>query len=295
MLDKTILVTGGTGGIGKQTAISLAKMGAQVIVTGRSQTSGKEAVEEIKQLSGNDKVDVLLADLSTQAGVRSLADQFRQKYSRLDVLINNAGLVEPQRRVTEDGVEAVFAVNVVAPFLLTHLLLDNLKASPAARVITLTGGGVPDKLDVDNIQGERSYTGLSAYGHSKLVMMISMYEFAQRMQGTNVTVNVCFPGGAATNMVKNVTPDMMPGLSRLAWPLFRWMMRPDGGKSAAKASRSSVYLASSPEVEGVTGKYYDTNSKLTAWPAPVLDARTRQQVWTIVEQAIRIEFEYMTV
>ena len=124
MKDKTVLITGGTGGIGKQTALALAKLGARVIITGRSQASGEAAVNELRRLSGNQDIDVLLVDLSTQAGVSSLADQLKQKYERLDVLINNAGSAESQRRLTEDGIEADFAVNVITPFLLTHLLMN---------------------------------------------------------------------------------------------------------------------------------------------------------------------------
>ncbi len=284
MQNKTVLITGGTGGIGKQTALGLAKLGAQVIITGRSQASGETAVSELKQLSGNQRVDLLLADLSTQAGVRSLADQFKQKYERLDGLINNAGLAESQRRLTEDGVESDFAVNVITPFLLTHLLMDRLKSSSSVRVVNLTGGEAKGLIELDNLQAERSFMGLNTYSHAKLVMMAVMYEFAQRVQGTNVTINVCYPGQASTNMTRSVTPQMAPSILRLIWPLFKLMTRPDGGQSAAKAARSSVYLASSAEVEGANGKYFDTNSKMVDWPASVLDPATRQQLWTIAKQ-----------
>ncbi len=289
MQNKTVLITGGTGGIGKQTALALARLGAQVIVTGRSQASGEAAVSELKQRSGSQQIELLLADLSTQAGVRSIADQFKQKYGCLDVLVNNAGLAEAQRRLTEDGVESDFAVNVIAPFLLTQLLMDCLKSSPSARVISVTGGFHPAKIELDNLQGERSFMGLTSYSHSKLVMMAVMYEFAQRTQGSNVTINVCYPGQASTNMTWSVTPEMSPFILRLMWPLFRLMIRPDGGQSAAKASRSSVYLASSPEVESVNGTYFDTKSKIAAWPKAVLDPAVRHKLWMIVEQHLRDE------
>ena len=289
MQDKIILITGGTGGIGKQTTLTLAELGAQVIVTGRSQASGEAAISELKQLSGNQRVDLLLADLSTQAGIRSLAGQFKQKYERLDVLINNAGLAESQRRLTEDGVESDFAVNVITPFLLTHLLMGRLKSSPSARVVNLTGGEARGLIDLDNLQAERSFMGLNTYSHTKLIMMGMMYEFAQRVQGTNVTINVCYPGQASTNMTQSVTPEMAPGFMRLIWPLFKLATRPDGGQSAAKAARSSIYLASSAEVEGVNGKYFDTNSKIVAWPKAVLDQATRQHLWAIAEQLTQID------
>ena len=288
MKNKIILITGGTGGIGQQTALTLAKMGAPVVVTGRSQASGEAAVSELKRLSGSQQVDLLLADISTQAGVRSLSDQFKAKYDRLDVLINNAGLAASARQLTEDGVESNFAVNAITPFLLTHLLMDRLKSSASARVINLTGGEAKGVIDLDNLQAERSFSGLNSYSHSKLVMMAMAYEFAQRVQGTNVTINVCYPGQAATNMTRSVTPEMLPGFMRFMWPFFKLAIREDGGKSAEKASRSSVYLASSVEVEGVNGKNFDTKSKMVDWPAAVVDQSTRQQIWKVAEQVSRL-------
>ncbi|NWJ96509.1 MAG: SDR family NAD(P)-dependent oxidoreductase [Chloroflexi bacterium] len=287
MKERVVLITGGTGGIGKQTALALAKLGAQVIVTGRNQASGETAVNELKQISGNPQIDLLLADLSTQAGNRSLAKQFKQRYKRLDVLINNAGLAASQRQLTEDDVESDFAVNVLTPFLLTHLLMDYLKASPSARVVNLAGGTADGYIDLDNLQAERSFTGLNTYSHTKLIMMAVMYEFAQRVQNTNITINVCYPGRASTNMTRSVTPEMMPSFSRLIWPIFKLMIRPDGGQSAAKASRSSVYLASSDDVARVNGTYFNTHSKIVDWPKAVLDQEKRQQLWAITEQLTR--------
>lgn len=244
MKNKIVLVTGATGGIGYQTALALAKMGARVIVTGRNQKNAGEAAQSIKSASGNSRVDYLLADLSKQADIRSLVENFKQNFPRLDVLVNNAGLAAPKREITPDGLEANFAVNVIAPFLLSALLIDALKQSPAPRVIALMGGDVPAKLDVDNLQSERSFDGLKTYSQTKLAMMVLMYEFAQR--ATGVTVNVCYPGQASTKMTRDVTPEMFPRAARLIFPLFKFMTRDDGGKSAARAARSSIYLASSP-------------------------------------------------
>ena len=289
MNDKTILITGGTGGIGKQTAIALAKMGAQVFVTGRSRVSGEAAVAEIRQASGSQKVDLLLADLSRQADAWVLAEQLTNLVPHLDVLINNAGLAASARVITEDGIESNFAVNVLAPFLLTNLLMDLLRASPAARVVNLTGGDIPARLELDNLQAERSFDGLFSYSQTKLAMMAVMLEFARRVQGSNVTINVCYPGQASTAMTRGVTPEMLPGPMRLFYPLFRWLTRPDGGKSAVRASRSSVYLASAPELEDVSGKYFDTHCKMVDWPSAVLDESNRKILWeraaTLVDQA----------
>ena len=282
MQNKIILITGATGGIGKQTALTLAKMGAHIAITGRNKSNGEAAITEIKQASGNPNIDLLLADISTQAGVHLLADQFKVKFDRLDVLINNAGLASSERKLTKDGIESNFAVNVVAPFLLTHLLLDRLKASVSARVVNLTGGEHPDKIELDNLQAERSFAGLNSYSHAKLIMMAVMYEFARRVQGTNVSINVCYPGQASTAMTQSVTAEMLPASMRFIYPLFKWVTRPDQGKSAAKASKSSVYLASSVEVTGVTGKYFNPKCKEVNWPQAILDAGTRQHLWDIL-------------
>ena len=284
MQNKTILITGGTGGIGKQTALALAKLGAHIIVTGRNQANGQTTVNELKQLSDNPNIDLVLTDLSLQADVRNLAQQVKQKFNRLDILINNAGTAEPQRRLTVDRIETDFAVNVLTPFLLTHLLMDCLQASSAARVITLSGGEHPSKIDLDNLQGERSFIGLSTYSHSKLVMMAVMYEFAQRVRDTSVTINVCYPGQASTTMTQSVTPEMIPGVLRLIYPIFKLATRADNGESAAKASRASIYLASSPDVQGMNGKYLNPQCKQVDWPKPVLDDSVRQQLWSMAEQ-----------
>lgn len=282
MKDKTVLITGATSGIGFQTALALAKMGAQVIITGRSQKTAEEAVANIKSASGNSRVDYLLADLSARKNIRTLAEQFKARYERLDVLINNAGLAASQKELTEDGLESDFAMNVVSPFLLTNLLMDLLKKSSSPRVVTLMGGDVPAKLDMDNLQSEKSFDGLNTYSQTKLAMMALMYEFAQREKG--VTINVCYPGQASTNMTRSVTSEMLPRAMRWMFPIFKLAVREDGGKSAAKAARSSVYLASSPEVDGVTGKYFDTNCKEAAWSPAVMDEANRETLWKIVEQ-----------
>lgn len=284
MKDKIVLITGATNGIGKQTARTLAKMGAQVIITGRNEKSGAEAVNEIKQVSGNSKVDLLLADVSKQADINILASQVKEKHTRLDVLINNAGLAAAKQQITGDGVESNFAVNVVAPFLLTQLLLDLLKNSPSARVITLMGGDVPAKLEIDNLQGERNFDGLNSYSQSKLAMMIVMYEFSQKLQGSKITMNCCYPGQASTNMTRSVTPEMLPKAMRWMFPIFKLMTRPDNGKSAAKASQSSIYLASSVEVEGITGKYFNPKCKETAMPEIVFNPDVRQDLWAKINQ-----------
>jgi len=179
-------------------------------------------------------------------------------------------------------------VNVLAPLLLTRLLMDRLEASSSARVVCLAGGR-PDRarIDLDNLQAERVFKGLETYADSKLAMMAVMYECATRVEGTNVSINVCYPGQASTRMTQSVTPRMVPGALRFAWPLAKLVfLRPDGGRSAAKASRSSVHLASSPDVEGVNATYFNPACEAVPWPAAVLDEGTRRRLWDAVEQLV---------
>lgn len=289
MQDKIVLVTGGTGGIGQQTALGLARLGAHVIVTGRDAARGAAAVEAIRQGSGQARVDLLLADLAEQRDVRALAEQVQQRYPRLDGLINNAGVFTMQRQLTSDGIETTFAVNVLAPFLLTHLLLPTLQAAPSARVINVTGGS-PGKLALDNLQGERSFTGFGMYSQSKTAMMALSYEFAQRLQGSTITVNVCYPGRASTAMTRNFLPQnaapLLRGVLRLLQNTF---FRDDGGQSAAKAARSSIYLASAPEVAGVNGVYFGTNSQRLDWKPSMIDPANRQALWTLSARLTQVD------
>jgi len=281
MKNKTILVTGGTSGIGKHTAIGLAKLGAHVIVTGRDRTRGTQGIAQIKQASGSNTVELMLADLSVQAGVEQLANEFKARYPRLDVLINNVGLLEGERRLTADGIEATFAVNVVTPYLLTMLLLDTLKAGRPARVINVTGG-IPGAIDLDNLQAEKRFLGLMTYSHAKRAMMAMSIAHAKRLEGTGVTLNIAYPGGADTNMQRGIKPNFLPAPMRLAWPLFKRMIS-SGKDSAAKAARSSIYLASSPDVEGVSGVYFNTKSQRTAWPRAIADEATQEAILAKVQ------------
>jgi NAD(P)-dependent dehydrogenase (short-subunit alcohol dehydrogenase family) len=291
---KTVLITGGTGGIGKATALGLAKLGAKVIITGRDQARGAVARKEIADAAGNPQIELLLADLTSQAEVRRLVAEVAARHERLDILINNAGLLEAQRRLTVDGVEAHFAMNVVTPFLLTHMLFNTLQRSAPARVINLTGGMPVMKIDLTNLQAEKSFRGLVTYTNAKAVMMAMSYEFAQRSAGSGVAINVAYPGSASTAMSNGLTRDMVPFVLQLAWPIFSASMRNDhGGTSAARAARSSIYLASAPEVEGVGGRYYDTNSKLAAWPRDVLDAEKRAAIWQECERLTGVSSSFI--
>jgi len=186
MRGKVCLVTGGSSGIGKATALGLANMGATVIVVGRDRSRGEAAVTEIKQKSNNDAVDLMLADLSSQASIRRLAEEdFKDRYEQLHVLINNAGVFTSKHTVTLDGIETTFAVNHLAPFLLTNLLLDVLKASAPTRIINITSSGERSgTINFDDLQGESRYSGFRAYNQSKLAMILFTYELARKLEGT---------------------------------------------------------------------------------------------------------------
>lgn len=278
--EKTVLVTGGTGGIGKSTATGIAKLGAQVVITGRDRSRGEAAVREIRTSSGNQKVELLTGDLSTIEGIRGLARDFKKSHDQLQVLINNVGLLESKRRLTADGIEANFAVNVLSPFLLTHELLDVLERSTPARVINVTGG-LAARIDLGNLQAEKSFLGLQTYSQAKAAMVAMSLEFARRLEGTGVALNVAYPGAAATEMTRAMTPDFVPVWMRAIWPVFRLMM---GNAKPERAAQSSIFLTSSAGVSGVNGAYFDTNSRRASPPKDALDATIQQRVWQICEE-----------
>ncbi len=243
---KICLVTGATSGIGKETALALAREGGTVVIVARNPEKGARVVQEIKDSTGNSNIDLLIADLSRQADVRNLATQFRQKYAYLHVLVNDAGAVYMRRQETVDGIEMTFGVNHLAGFLLTNLLLDMLKASAPSRIINVSSRAhVGAHLELDDLQGRKSYSGFRAYGASKLANLYFTYELARRLEGTGVTVNALHPGFVRSNFGRNNPGGIVVrALSALM------------GISVQKGALTSIYLATSPEVERVTGKYF---------------------------------------
>jgi NAD(P)-dependent dehydrogenase (short-subunit alcohol dehydrogenase family) len=271
MQGKICLVTGSTSGIGRVTALELAKMGATVVLACRDKSKGETTRDDIKAQNSNASVDMLLADLSSQQSVRQLARDFTDRYSRLDVLVNNAGGVFLRRSTTVDGLERTFAVNYLAPFLLTNLLLDTLKASAPARVVTVSSGVHQGAIiNFNDLQGEKGYRGLRAYGQSKLATILFTHELAKRLQGTNVTANCLHPGMVASNFGQGNGP-VLSLLIKLALRT---------GISPEKGAETSVYLASSPEVEGVTGKYF-SNCKEVHSSKESYDDAAGQRLWEI--------------
>ena len=270
MAGKSVLVTGGTGGIGRATAIGLAALGARVGITGRDQARTEAAAAGIGAAPGSPAVDAFAADMSVQAGVRRLAAQVAGTYPRLDVLVNNVGGFWAHRHLTADGLERTFALNHLAPFLLTSLLLDRLTASAPARVVTVSSGAhASGRIDFDDLQGERNYSGQRAYSQSKLANVMFTYELARRLDGTGVTATVCHPGVVRTSFGAEDQAAYFAVMTRVA----RLFM-----KTPAQGAATPVYLASSPEAEGITGRYYANRKPKTSSKASY-DTAATARLW----------------
>jgi len=270
MAGKSVLVTGGTSGIGKATAIGLAALGARVGITGRDQARTEAAAAGTRAAPGSPAIDAFAADLSVQAGVRRLAALVLDTYPRLDVLVNNAGGFWAHRHLTADGLEHTFALNHLAPFLLTTLLLDRLTASAPARIVTVSSGAhASGRIDFDDLQGGRNYSGQRAYSQSKLANVMFTYELARRLDGTGVTATVCHPGVVRTNFGAEDQAAYFAIMTRVA----RLFM-----KTPAHGALTPVYLASSPQVEGVTGRYYANRKPKTSSKASY-DTTAAARLW----------------
>jgi NAD(P)-dependent dehydrogenase (short-subunit alcohol dehydrogenase family) len=256
MAGRTVLVTGGTGGIGKATAIGLATMGARVGITGRDLARAEQAAADIRAASGNPAVDVFAADMSSQAEVRRLAAAVLDAYPRLDVLVNNVGGFWAHRQPTADGLERTFALNHLAPFLLTNLLLGRLMASAPARVVTVSSGEqARGRIEFDDLQGARDYSGQRAYSQSKLANVMFTNELARRLEGTGVTANSLHPGVVRTNIGAEDQAGFFAVVGGIVRPFL---------KTPAQGAQTSIYLASSPDIEGVTGQFFADRKPKTA-------------------------------
>jgi NAD(P)-dependent dehydrogenase (short-subunit alcohol dehydrogenase family) len=277
MEGKVALITGGTSGIGR--AAALAAMGAEVVVTGRSKERGEAAVGGIRETSGNERVSLMLADLAAQAEVRALAEGFRERHARLDVLVNNAGLIQSQRTQTPDGLELTLAVNHLAPFLLTNQLLDMLKESAPSRIVTVSSEarrGV--SINFEDLQSMRRYRPFQVYGMTKLANILFTYELAERLEGTGVVANCLHPGAVNTNFGNNNR-----SLGTLIFRAFKPFMRfPEGGADTI------IYLASSPEVEEMTGRYLMDRKVVSSFEEPH-DETTQKRLWEVSEELTNLK------
>jgi NAD(P)-dependent dehydrogenase (short-subunit alcohol dehydrogenase family) len=269
MKDKIVLITGSTDGIGKQTALELARMGAFVLLHGKEAARGKAVMSEIKRSTGNKRVEFLIADLSSLTQVRKLAEDVEKNYPHLDVLVNNAGVYMHHRQLTEDRFEMTFAVNHLAHFLLTDLLLDLLKKSSHTRVVTVSSMAHQSAgFDFENLQAERHFEAYGAYANSKLANIAFTYELALRLKGTGITANTLHPGVIGTKLLRAGFGSM-------------------GGSSLEKGARTTVYLATSQDVDSISGKYFvDCQEHPTSEAS--YDPVIQQELWRISEKLVGI-------
>lgn len=246
MQGKFCLITGANSGIGKATAIGLAKLNAHIVMLCRDKTRGEEAKSEIITESGNESIDLLLADLASQQSIRQFVAELQMKYDKLHILINNAGVNPSKRYETVDGLEKTFAINTLAPFLLTNLLLPTIKNSIPARIINVASAVQSKSINFENLQFNKHFRSWKTYSQSKTALIIITYEFARRLNGSGVTVNCLHPGGVKTNIIQ----DYKGIIKFFTKIIFSFAKSPEEG------AKTSIYLASSPKVEKVSGKYF---------------------------------------
>ena len=268
MKGKVCIVTGANSGIGRATAVGLAKMGATLIMLCRDNACGVEALNDIISVSGNDSIELLIADLASQASIRQFVKDFKQKYDKLHVLINNAGVNYNRRNLTVDGLEMTFAVNTLAPFLLTYLLLDLLQSSAPARVINVASKMQSRKIEFDNLQGEKHFSFMQSYGQSKTALITLTYEFARRFGDKGVTFNCLHPGGVNTKIAKNLK-GISGAISRNTMKFF---------KSPEEGAETSLYLASSSEVGNFNGKFFENKKEIQSKEV-TYDESIAKQLW----------------
>jgi NAD(P)-dependent dehydrogenase (short-subunit alcohol dehydrogenase family) len=265
MNGKVCLITGANRGIGFETARALVQRGATVVILCRDQAKGEAARRAIVEETKNEKVEVLPCDLSLQSSVRRAAETFKSRHDKLHVLVNNAGIFMQKREVTSEGIERVLATNYLSHFLLTHLLLDTMKASAPARIINVASKTMGLKIDLDDLMLEKSYSFMSSMGRTKLGLLLFMTELSKRLQGTGITFNSMHPGVVQTELLNDL-PKAFAVISKLF------------ARTAAKGASTVVYLATSPEVEGVTGKLF-ADEKPIAIGGQAKDQALGERLW----------------
>ncbi|MBK9125594.1 MAG: SDR family oxidoreductase [Chloroflexi bacterium] len=273
MHGKTVLITGGTNGIGLETARALAKMGAHVVIVGRSPQKTEAVVADLRESTGSAAVDGLLADLSLMREVNSLADTFLARYDRLDVLVNNAGAIFYSREVTDEGLELTFALNHMSYYLLTRRLLPLILASAPSRIVNVSSGAhfSARGVDFDDLQKSRGYIGFTRYSESKLMNILFSNALARRLEGTGVTVNALHPGMVATGFGRNNSGIV----AKAAGAVFSAF-----GKSPEDGALTSIYAATAPELAHTTGAYFD-NERVTEASRAARDVEAQEHLWAI--------------
>lgn len=266
LAEKICLITGGSGAIGKAAAIEIAKSGGSVVLISRNQERGQASRDEVRRASGNSSVELLVGDMSVQASIRQLARDFSSNHDRLHVLVNTAAVFANHRTLTKDGLELMFATNHLAPFLLTNLLLDPLKTAAPSRIITVSAPSTT-KLDFDDLQGEKHFSALGAFGASKTANLLFTYELARRLQGTRVIANVLHPGLVRSSLMHDA-PAIIRGLSKLA------------SRSPVRAGKALAYLASSPEIEETTGQFF-RGTRISESSGYSRDPENQKRLWDV--------------
>ena len=276
MSGRVVMVTGANAGMGKEIGLALARMGAGVVMVCRDRGRGEAARGEVLERSGGGDVELLVGDMSSQQSIRSLVCEFAASHDRLHVLVNNAGVTQPRRVETADGLESVFATNHLGPFLLTNLLLPVLGAGAPARVVTVASGAhAMGRIDFGDLQAARSYNEIRAYNQSKLANLLFTYELARRVAGTGVTANAADPGFVKTNL-------------RVPFPysIFSFIRG-----AAVDGARPAVFLASSPDVDGVSGSYFGRKGEVRSSKASYDEADARR-LWTLSAQLTHLDAEH---
>ena len=274
LAGKVTLVTGATSGIGKVTANALAAFGAHVVIVGRNQEKTQQAMADIKKETGSNELSYLLTDFADLQKVRELSGAFHARFSKLDLLVNNAGAFFTSRVLTQYGVEMSFLVNHLSPFLLTTLLLDKVKDSAPSRIINVSSEAHKyGSLSLDDLELRRSYSGMKAYARSKLANILFTYELARRVEGTGVTANALHPGHVATNIWRSNFPIVGPALK---WLMGLIALSPEQGAD------TSIYLASSPDVSNVTGKYFVKRLPVDS-SSITYDSNVAKRLWDLSE------------
>lgn len=279
MTGKTVVITGGNAGIGKETAVGLAQLGARVVITSRDEARGTDALAEIRERSGSDAVEVMKLDLADIASIRTFAAAALDRLPRIDVLVNNAGLVQGSRSETKDGFETTFGVNHLGHFLLTQLLLERLKASAPSRIVVVSSHAHKQArkgLDFDDLQSKR-YRAFSVYGKTKLANILFTRELARRLEGTGVTVNALHPGFVASRFGRDGDIGWM---GSIGMPLARPF-----AISPQKGALTSIHLASAPELDGISGEYF-YKCALSTPSAAARDDVAAGRLWQVSEQLV---------
>ncbi len=271
MHERVALVTGANAGMGTVIAQDLARQGATVVLVCRDAHKGHQAQQEIIQATGNTAVDVLVADLASQQAIRRLVEEFQQRYDRLHILVNNAGAHITPRRVSPDGLEMNLAVNHLASFLLTALLLDTLRASAPARIVNVASNSMTKTINLADLQSERMFAPFTAYGQAKLALVLCTYALARRLAGTGVTVNALHPGITATKIIGDVAPALARPFLGL---ITRVLLTPEQG------ARTALYLATAPAVEGVSGHYFVREKEARSVPLSY-NVALQERMWAL--------------